>query len=155
VDLTWNNALLHTLTGVLESMCFMMPTPASMMPRLSSVPVDVSRVHVTFSGPSAGVLELTLPPALMAAVTISMLGDEGPHPRETQEQAVCELANITCGNLLPFIAGEEAIFNLGSPTFVVNSTPLEDADASTAIRLDDGLIEARVKIFPASAETTA
>ena len=154
MDLTWNKALQQTLTGVLESMCFMMPTPASMAPRLTAVPVDVSRVQVRFSGPKAGVLELTLPPALMAAVTVSMLGDEGPHAPDTQEQAVCELANITCGNLLPLIAGEQAIFNLGSPTFVSTPRPLDDADASTAIRLDDGLIEARVKMYGISTEQT-
>ncbi len=99
-------------------------------------------------------LELAFPPALMAAVTMSMLGDEGPHADEVQAQAVCELANITCGNLLPLLAGQQAIFDLGSPMMVTGAGALVTADASTAIRLDDGLIQARVKMDSHAGMTT-
>jgi len=42
----------------------------------------------------------------------------GPLELSEQYDAVCELANIVCGNVLPLIAGERAVFDLASPRVI-------------------------------------
>lgn len=144
----WKAALGRAVRDVFENLCFMLPTPtsASIPPELGSL----SRVvlAVDFTGAGRGSLHLMLPDSMIASVASSMLGEDGPLELSEQYDAVCELANIVCGNVLPLIAGERAVFDLSSPRVIATmGADLGDAfDASARVRLDEGLVCASISL---------
>ena len=144
----WTAALAQAVREVFENLCFMLPSH----PRLSLPPEapGLSRVilAVDFSGAGRGALHLTLPDSMIAPVASAMLGEDGPLELSEQYDAVCELANIVCGNVLPLIAGERAVFDLASPRVIATlDVSLGDAfDASARVLLDDGLVCASIRL---------
>lgn len=70
---------------------------------------------VAFDGPMCGRLSIRLYGEILETLTQNMLPDlEGPG-RAMRVDTLKEIANVICGNLLPVIAGEEAVFNLHPP----------------------------------------
>lgn len=144
----WKTALTQALLEVFENLCFMLPRPAR-----DSLPPEVAGVSrvilaVDFSGAGRGTLHLTLPDSMIAQVATSMLGEDDPPPLGEQYDAVCELANIVCGNVLPRIAGERAVFDLASPRVIATmDADLGDMfDASARVVLDEGLVAAAIAL---------
>lgn len=144
----WKAALGRAVRDVFENLCFMLPTPTN-----GSIPPDpgsLSRVilAVDFTGAGRGSLHLTLPDSMISSVASSMLGEDGPLELSEQYDAVCELANIVCGNVLPLIAGERAVFDLSSPRVIATmDTDLGDIfDASARVLLDEGLVCASISL---------
>jgi CheY-specific phosphatase CheX len=124
-------------------------------PRMSLPPEapSLSRVilAVDFGGAGRGALHLILPDSMIAPVASAMLGEDGPLELSEQYDAVCELANIVCGNVLPRIAGERAVFDLASPRVIATmDANLGDIfDASARVQLDDGLVSASISLAQA------
>jgi len=144
----WKAALGRAVRDVFENLCFMMPAPKSSVP-----PPDLgssSRVvlAVDFTGAGRGTLHLTLPDSMVALVASSMLGEDDPLELSEQYDAVCELANIVCGNVLPLVAGERAVFDLSSPRVIATMDPslADRADASVAVLLEEGLVSASLTL---------
>ena len=90
-------------------------------------PEDVTVAHVDFTGPFNGSLALSVTEELLPELAANMLGRPGEQdvPVEDQEDALKELANVICGNILPVVAGTEAVFNVCGPQIAG-----EDEDAS-------------------------
>jgi len=79
---------------------------------------DATTAAVPFSGPIAGTLLVSAEPSMLPELAGNMLGlceDDDPPTRDHQLDAFKELANVICGNLLPCIAGREAVFDVGAP----------------------------------------
>ena len=75
-------------------------------------------VKVAFTGPECGTLLLSVPTEALEELASNMLGvgPEDPPPDASQQvDALKELLNVVCGNLLPEVAGAEAVFNVGAP----------------------------------------
>lgn len=74
---------------------------------------------MTFSGPWQGTLELVVPTSLCAQIASNVLGTEPEDEESTrfQEDAVKEVLNVTCGNILTELAGPDPVFDLSVPTF--------------------------------------
>lgn len=73
---------------------------------------------VDFSGPFAGALFISGPKQMLPELASNMLGyEEGAEPptSSVQNDALQELLNVICGNLLPEIAGAEAVFKVHAP----------------------------------------
>jgi CheY-specific phosphatase CheX len=148
MDAKWRNALCQAMLEVFESLCFMLPRPVR-----DSLPPEqdgVSRVilAVDFSGAGRGALHLTLPDSMIAGVASSMLGEEEPPALIEQYDAVCELANIVCGNVLPRIAGDLAVFDLAPPRVIATmDADLGDPfDATARVELDEGMVCAAIAL---------
>jgi CheY-specific phosphatase CheX len=147
----WTAALTQAVREVFENLCFMLPSH----PRMSLPPEApcLSRVvlAVDFSGAGRGTLHLTLPDSMIAPVASAMLGEDAPLELGEQYDAVCELANIVCGNVLPLIAGERAVFDLASPRVIATmDASLGDIfDASARVLLDDGMVSASISLAAA------
>jgi len=144
----WKAALRRAICEVFENLCFMMPSPTD-----GSIPPDagsLSRVvlAVDFGGAGRGTLHLTLPDTMIASVASSMLGEDGPLELSEQYEAACELANIVCGNVLPLIAGDRAVFDLQSPRVIATmDADLGDLfDVSARVLLDEGLVTASIAL---------
>ena len=70
-----------------------------------------------FSGPFGGGMELCLPAPALVELAVNMLGakDGEELSPEQQHDALKELINVVCGNLLPILAGHTEEFNLRPP----------------------------------------
>lgn len=74
-----------------------------------------SGASVTFEGPLKGSLMLLFSEDIVHEIAMNMLGSEEPLTRDQEQDALGEAANVLCGNLLPLIAGADAVFSIGSP----------------------------------------
>ena len=73
-------------------------------------------VGVGFRGPSSGGVVLQLSGGTLEPLTANMLGVDDPPSAAQQADALGEVVNIICGNVLPRVAGSTAVFALGVPT---------------------------------------
>ncbi|MBN2171605.1 MAG: chemotaxis protein CheX [Candidatus Krumholzibacteriota bacterium] len=103
-------------------------------------------VHLDFTGPFAGTLELRFYGDLLPELAANMLGEEEPPPFQEQLDALGEVTNVICGNLLPAIAGREQVFDLCEPRVAADGPPagnqaLGELQAEAAVGLAGGRAE--------------
>lgn len=82
--------------------------------------------NVTYRGPFAGRLECWTTPVFARSLVMNMLGvDATEEPAAgTSEDALRELLNVLCGNLVTRRYGRDSVFDLGMPEVaVVTQTP--------------------------------
>jgi len=80
---------------------------------------------VSFAGPFSGILVLILSEETLPELAGNMLGIEEEIPLSQQHDALQELLNVICGNLLPAIAGRQEIFNIDVPIIVAKGENTE------------------------------
>jgi CheY-specific phosphatase CheX len=120
-------------------------------------------VEITFRGIFSGRLVLTVSGPILAVVVGNMLGeDESEMPREAQLDALGELANVICGNVLPEIAGDRETFSLTPPVLLAEipgpSAAWAGIVGEVRVGLDDGRAEVRLYLegeVPAEARAEA
>ncbi|SRR5690554_3510651 len=80
-------------------------------------------VTVSFTGPLKGKLTMRVSSEVPAPLAANMLGlaDDQTPTREQQLDALRELLNVICGNMLPLLAGSDEVFNVGAPDIVDSS----------------------------------
>jgi chemotaxis protein CheY-P-specific phosphatase CheC len=142
----------QSLAESTETMAFVSLMPAE---QPCPMPEDLLRVSIAFSGPFSGSLELAAPLSFGATLAANMLGCEATDPNACSRaaDAMKELMNVTCGDLLARLAdGKLKGFELGLPTVeplsdradwesYVTTTPENVFDAEghfLAIRLKGG-----------------
>jgi hypothetical protein len=111
----YDQALQDVAEETFETLAFMlvMPDDEPMEPDPA-----MTACCVEFSGPFGGTLYVRVSSAMLPALAANMLGmefDSGVPSPEQQRDALRELLNVVCGNLLPAIAGTEPLFNVGAP----------------------------------------
>ncbi len=110
-------------------------------------------VSVEFHGPMRGRVVLRVTESLMPAIAANMLGDDESHLVPLQRDAIGEMTNVVCGNLLPLLAGTEAVFRLDAPHWRARTTASEDSRAgdaplsSVVLGMDDGRVEVQLYVF--------
>ena len=127
-------ALRHATVLTFEELAFALPTGGG-----TAAPAKSVSAQVAFSGPFAGRVVLSVDAAMLPALAANMLGMDEPPPPADQWDALGELANVLCGNLLPAIAGGEHVFLLEAPA------PGDEAGTPTAavtVALDLGTVKA-------------
>lgn len=136
--------MLHQVTlETFESLAFMLPVPSE---DVDEVPTGESIIaSVEFAGPFKGAIRLDVGQGILAPLAENMLGLDEEHELTAVEQfdALKELLNVVCGNLLPRIAGPEAVFDVHAPQLLENGCLTGTfADTppvvSTEICLDEG-----------------
>lgn len=140
--------ILYRVTeGVLERLAFIFSFPEEDRPPLEG-PGTVG-ARVAFCGPFSGVLDLRVGRDICPELAGNMLGVE---PEETtpeqRDDAVKELLNVICGNLLPAIAGKRAVFNVDSPVILPETPTGEPASrlAEARLSLEEGDCDIRLSI---------
>ncbi len=137
------DALMTTSVGVLEDLCFVCPDPAG-----DSAPQSMKTltVEVAFEGPVQGSLTLRFLDVPREEIAAAMLGEvSGELSESDTRDALGEVANVICGQLLPRIAGDRAVFDLGAPSFA-ESARRDGADASIALAALGGRIEVALHV---------
>lgn len=101
---------------VLERLAFTFgdPTPKRELPRLHE---PCFAAEMTFSGSQSGALALVVPESMCPELAANILGMDKDDEMAVQcvHDALKELLNIICGQLLTAVAGEEPVFDLSVP----------------------------------------
>ncbi|MCP4546221.1 MAG: chemotaxis protein CheX [bacterium] len=133
--------LLKTAVRTFEDLGFLLPTE-EVDDEQAEATIQASAI-VKFRGPFEGVLVIRLFGDPLPELAANMLGEETPPDRQQQLDAFGELANVTCGNVLPAIAGYDEVFDLDEP--IVDWESGEDsinepgeATADVQLGLDEG-----------------
>jgi len=110
-----NATLMEVASEMLESLAFMFSTPD----RTDFDPPESDAfrtLSAEFEGPFSGSLVLMAAEETLPELTAGMLGiEESEITSEQKEDALKETLNVVCGNLLPRIAGKQAVFNIARP----------------------------------------
>jgi CheY-specific phosphatase CheX len=105
--------------------------------------LEQAAVSIDFRGPLSGRLVLRLYGDLLPGLAANMVGKDKPPPPQLQKDALGEIANVICGNMLPEIAGFKAVFQIGAPKVVgraeTGSLPaFHSPAAAVCLGIDDG-----------------
>jgi Chemotaxis phosphatase CheX len=133
-------ALRDVASSTLEELAFLMPLDVQ-DDAAHNGPVEAA-ASVSFRGPFDGRLVLRVSGNLLPTIAGNMFGDDEIHPEYHQRDALGELANVICGNLLPSLGGASAVFLLDAPQ--VSLLELESGDeplARACIALEEGHAE--------------
>lgn len=99
---------------VLEQHAFMFAGPdPGPVPDHRAAPMLMLTIH--FSGPVRGKLELVVPEEMGATLAANLLGIEPAEALAQGEDALKELLNIMCGQVLTAFHGSGAVFELSIP----------------------------------------
>lgn len=101
---------------VAENLAFMfVETPEG--EEFETLETDFVKAHMCFTGPFRGTLSIAVPRAMCPEIAASVLGLDPDDELVTRQpcDALKELLNVTCGNVLTAIAGEEPVFDLTVP----------------------------------------
>lgn len=113
-----NSILMDVASNTLESMSFIFSTPESTDFEVPETE-DNLIVSVEFDGPFSGRLVVLAAVETLSELATSMLGIEDEDVSMHQkEDALKETLNVICGNLLPLVAGKEAVFNIAPPVVI-------------------------------------
>jgi len=127
---------------VLEKLAFMFgdAVPKDEIPEPSS---DCTEAYMTFKGPRSGTLGIVVPTDVCSEIAANVLGMDIDDEIVIghAEDALKEVLNVICGNLLTALEGDNPIFDLAVPLIKNISVPewnsiLESAD-SIAFILDE------------------
>lgn len=110
-----SSRLAEVTTDTLERLAFIFASPVADGPAVEESALET--VRVDFSGGFTGGLELSLSTSVLVELAANMLGaDEGRTlSADEQRDALKELVNVVCGNLLPAVAGRAKEFTIGTP----------------------------------------
>lgn len=128
-----------------EQLGFMIPLPEA---GSSGDSADFSAAaRVRFSGPFHGSVTVAAYGELLPMLAANMLGEDEPPSAVQQRDALGEVTNVICGNLLPMMAGTEAVFRLGAPE-AIEPTRLDDgpSEARSFVVLDGGQADVRLRL---------
>src|SRR5688572_10158237 len=110
---TMEQCLSQTLAATFEDLALICPD-FTLSDKQSEAPVDVA-MAVSFSGPLNGRLVLKATSHILPGIAENMLGSDNVDGNAVERDALGELANVMCGNLLPLIGGATAVFVLSAP----------------------------------------
>jgi CheY-specific phosphatase CheX len=142
---SWKTELLRATAQTFEDLCFQFPD-AELDAQQRNAQVDVA-VCVAFQGPFNGSLILKLCGGLLPGLATSMLGEGGPPSQAQQHDALGEIANIICGNVLPMIAGAHQVFHLSAPHVVQHDDAVGGDGASPVTEVQLGIEQGRAEVL--------
>ena len=70
---------------------------------------------VEFDGPFSGKLLVRICGGILPTLAANMMGEEDAPSKNLQHDALTEITNVICGNMLPGIAGATGIFHVSVP----------------------------------------
>lgn len=103
---------------------------------------------IEFSGPFCGTLSVMVWGDLLETLTSNMLGDDETPSKYQQLDALGEVANVICGNVLPNIGNPRDVFRLAPPKLIESkeSYGCESDHRTAQVRLPLGTGGADVSI---------
>jgi CheY-specific phosphatase CheX len=131
--------LYKAATLTFEEMGFLLPT-SEMDEKQLNAQVE-AEVSIEFEGPFSGKLLVRVCGGLLPVIAANMLGEEEVSSKNLQYDALGEIANVICGNMLPGIAGSDKVFHVGAPVIG------ESIDLPPVAEVQVGLGEGRADLL--------
>ncbi len=104
-------------------------------------------VEVDFNGPFGGNLQITVMGGVLPELAANMLGEEEPPVKQRQLDALGEVANIICGNMLPGIAGSTEVFHVDAPRIIDAGEARKETDTGFSAFVSLGIESGRAEVF--------
>lgn len=103
------------------------------------------RAMVGFGGAADGGMVIRASEELLTAIAANMLGTESP-TEEQKAGALCEIANIICGNTVPHFASNDKICHIHPPQLIEEEEDIgrnfdEMSQQSVQVFLDEGVAD--------------
>lgn len=137
------SSLLQAATSTFEELGFLFATGE---PTESQAEAEVEAIaRVGFTGPCEGILEVRVAGGVLPALVENMMGAEVSDPHLTLD-ALGEVANVICGNVVPAVAGPEAVFDLHAPRVTRGAGAELPSLPESAARLSLGIDEGRADL---------
>ncbi|MCC6475558.1 chemotaxis protein CheX [bacterium] len=116
-----DQAILEAATRVFETSAFLNMYPSDTS---EEIPAPDCAASMTFYGAARGRVTLRVNQEILVSVVENLLGEscEGPEAEARKGDALKELLNMLCGNILTEYFGTEPIFDLSPPELVDNAT---------------------------------
>lgn len=158
MQLDYTQPMTDVFCRVMESLAFYFVDPVEAHQVNMDLDLQSPYLHASmrFEGPHVGQINMYLPQSMMTTIWANMLGcdEEDEHSASQQKDAVCELLNVICGQVLTEIWGTGPIFDLRLP----NITSIErDQVASIALQNeshcfigDNGLVLLSIQVDPST-----
>ncbi len=135
------DALSKVMFMTFEELGFVFPE-AEMTMEQANAEAEIA-IETDFYGPFEGKVILQICGGLVEAISTNMLASDAPPAPHLQQDAMRELTNVVCGNLLPLIAGSKEVFHLKPPRILeLNGFSLDGRIAETHIGIDQGRADA-------------
>jgi CheY-specific phosphatase CheX len=138
------SALCQTAIQIFEELGFMLPT-MELDELQRSAQADAS-VSVDFKGGCSGRLIISITGDLLPDLAANMLGESEMVSEQEQRDALGEMANVICGNLLPKLFGTDAVFQLASPVFSAAPTRPDQTNGNPAAVARIGLEQGQAQL---------
>lgn len=133
--------LLRATTATFENLALLASEVAESWPDTDE---PLASASVVFAGASRGRLDLIVSRTLLPVIAGNMLGVEHASDPALQEDALSELANVICGNILADLDNVRVEVRV-TPPATCAPVPVEGEPVTRAcIRLDAGMAEARL-----------
>ncbi len=145
---TTEQLLRQATVSTFEDLAFLFPEEECVVSE-DEAPLDAV-VAVEFHGPMRGRLVIRASSSLLPAIASNMMGEDESQHMPMQRDALGEIANVVCGNLLPMLAGSDAVFRLDAPQWRADAAEARDGDAPIAqvcFGVEDGRAQAELYVF--------
>ncbi len=111
-----DEALKETFCDTVEQLAFMFGEAADAAD-FPEPPIEASQVSMSFMGPINGRVVIAVDRDMCPELAANMLGLDADDPKAVLrgQDALKELLNVTCGNVLTKIAGDKPVFDLSVP----------------------------------------
>jgi hypothetical protein len=139
------NSLHKAAVLTFEELSFMLPNEDPEDLQLAAPGTIGARI--SFRGAFTGTLAILICGDLLPRLSTNMLGQETPPDPPQQLDALREVANVICGNLLPEVAGRQAVFDICPPEILTPSDLRTFSDVPPVAETQVGLHEGRVDLF--------
>lgn len=130
-----------------EITCYMFPLEQWELEEAANAECDHSgvRAMVGFGGAAEGGMIISPTEELLTAIAANMLGIESP-TEEEEEGALCEIANIICGNTVPQFASNDKICHIHPPQLIEEEEDIDQnfddmSKQSVQVFLDEGVAD--------------
>ncbi len=148
---TLEQALSDAAALTLESLCMMYPDDIRELEQRGDL--RGRAVEVEFDGPFVGRMHVVASEDAISEAACNMLAAEGEVDDELALDVLREVSNIVCGQFLPSLQGETAVFDIGAPKLVSMDELAREHEISipiarVAIECLDGNFEFAVLVGP-------
>lgn len=130
-----------------EIVCYMFPLEPWEAEELEDVELngDTIKSIVTFDGAVNGGMIIHLTSELLSEIAVNMLGTDTATD-EDKEAALCEMANIICGNTVPLFSKNKEICSIHPPSILTSAVAEHQVfngmeRESLRIFLDEGIVD--------------
>ncbi len=133
------SSLLLAATLTFEELGFLFATDELTASQAEAEVEAIARVG--FTGPRNGILEVRVTADVLPVLVENMLGSDFSDPQLTLD-ALGEVANVICGNVVPAVSGSDAVFDLRAPQATAGPgrdlPPLPEPTIRVSLGIEEG-----------------